>query len=165
MPRPFRIGIPVDPSTGSAVLHASSSLGRRQSPDQQGANGQDNQNSQNGPDLESNSISGTNSDSSGGGGGGGSTSATAMVRLTLACSMLLISMMAPNIRVLLLTQATDCHRSDSRCHPPRLPLPPDPIATQALKSQPETPTRAFQESMEQAERLKNQIQTDWRWQR
>ncbi|KAK2598525.1 hypothetical protein N8I77_011932 [Diaporthe amygdali] len=94
MPRPFRIGIPVDPSTGSAVLHASSSLGRRQGPDQQGANGQDSQNSQNGPDLESNSISSTNSDSSG---GGGSTSATAMIVtgvivgvILLVCLFLLI---------------------------------------------------------------------------
>ncbi|KAI3396723.1 hypothetical protein diail_11750 [Diaporthe ilicicola] len=76
MPRPFRIGIPVDPSTGSTVLHASSSLWQRQGPDQQAANnGQDNQN---GPDLESNSISDTSS-TGGGGSGGGNTSATAMI--------------------------------------------------------------------------------------
>ncbi|KAI7782525.1 hypothetical protein LA080_013160 [Diaporthe eres] len=74
MPRPFRIGIPVDPSTGSAVLHASSSLGPRQGPDQQGANGQDSQNP-NTSDLENNAISSSNSS----GGGGGNTNATAMI--------------------------------------------------------------------------------------
>lgn len=76
MPRPFRIGIPVDPSTGSAVLHASSSLGPRQGPDQQGANSQDSQNP-NSSDLENNAISSSNS-----GGGGGNTNATAMVCLS-----------------------------------------------------------------------------------
>lgn len=80
MPRPFRIGIPVDPSTGSAVLHASSSLGPRQGPDQQGTNGQDSQNP-NGSDLENNATDNSNSSGSSGG-GGGNTNATAMVRLS-----------------------------------------------------------------------------------
>lgn len=80
MPRPFRIGIPVDPSTGSAVLHASSSLGPRQGPDQQGNNGQDSQNPS-GSDLENNATDNSNSSGSSGG-GGGNTNATAMVRLS-----------------------------------------------------------------------------------
>jgi hypothetical protein len=71
MPRPFRIGIPVDPSTGSAVLHASSSLGPRQDPDQNNDQG-----SQNPHELENNAIAQAQSS----GGGGDNTNATAMVR-------------------------------------------------------------------------------------
>ncbi|POS78782.1 hypothetical protein DHEL01_v202826 [Diaporthe helianthi] len=83
MPRPFRIGIPVDPSTGSAVLHASSDLGPRQDSTQQGNNGQDSQNTH---DLENNAIDRANS----GGGGGDNTNATAMIIVGSVVGVILI---------------------------------------------------------------------------
>lgn len=83
MPRPFRIGIPVDPSTGSAVLHASSNLRPRQD-------------SQNTHDMENEAIDRANS----GGGGGGNTNATAMIVVGSIVGVILIACLVILLRSL-----------------------------------------------------------------
>lgn len=62
----------------------------------------------------------------------------------------------------MLTQTIDCRWLDSRRHSPRLPFCTTSITTQAPKPCLETSTGAIQESMEQVERLQDQIQANRR---